>query len=126
MPRKPTGNPNGRPKKKIDQQEFEKLCALQCTLNEVCSWFRVDDVTLNRWCKETYGTTFSEVFKVKRGIGQVSLRRSQFQMAEKNPTMAIWLGKQYLGQRENIEIDHGNNELMEALTGLVRKQIDHD
>jgi hypothetical protein len=40
--------------------------------------------------------------------------------------MAIWLGKQYLGQRENIEIDHGNNELMEALTGLVRKQIDHD
>lgn len=126
MPRKPTGNPNGRPKKNIDQQEFEKLCALQCTLNEVCSWFRVDNVTLNRWCKETYGTTFSEVFKVKRGIGQVSLRRSQFQMAEKNPTMAIWLGKQYLGQRENIEIDHGNNELMEALTGLVRKQIDHD
>lgn len=126
MPRKPTGNPNGRPKKNIDQKEFEKLCALQCTLNEVCSWFNVDDVTLNRWCKETYGTTFSEVFKVKRGIGQVSLRRSQFQMAEKNPTMAIWLGKQYLGQRENIEIDHGNNELMEALTGLVRKQIDHD
>lgn len=126
MPRKPTGNPNGRPKKNIDQKEFEKLCALQCTLNEVCSWFDVDDVTLNRWCKETYGTTFSEVFKAKRGIGQVSLRRSQFQMAEKNPTMAIWLGKQYLGQRENIEIDHGNNELMEALTGLVRKQIDHD
>lgn len=126
MPRKPTGNPNGRPKKIIDQQEFEKLCAMQCTLNEVCAWFRVDDVTLNKWCKETYGTTFSEVFKVKRGIGQVSLRRSQFQMAEKNPTMAIWLGKQYLGQRENIEIDHGNNELMEALTGLVRKQIDHD
>ena len=126
MPRKPTGNPNGRPRKIIDQQEFEKLCALQCTLNEVCAWFRIDDNTLNKWCKETYGTTFSEVFKVKRGIGQVSLRRSQFQMAEKNPTMAIWLGKQYLGQRENIEIDHGNNELMEALTGLVRKQIDHD
>lgn len=126
MPRKPTGNPNGRPRKKIDQQEFEKLCALQCTLNEVCAWFRIDDNTLNKWCKETYGATFSEVFKVKRGIGQVSLRRSQFQMAEKNPTMAIWLGKQYLGQRENIEIDHGNNELMEALTGLVRKQIDHD
>lgn len=126
MPRKPTGNPNGRPKKVIDQQEFEKLCAMQCTLNEVCAWFRVDDNTLNSWCKETYGTTFSEVFKIKRGIGQVSLRRSQFQMAEKNPTMAIWLGKQYLGQRENIEIDHGNNELMEALTGLVRKQIDHD
>ena len=126
MPRKPTGNPNGRPRKQISQQEFEKLCALQCTLQEVCSWFDVDDVTLNRWCKETYGTTFSEVFKVKRGVGQVSLRRNQFQLAEKNPTMAIWLGKQYLGQRDEVEIDHKNNELMEALTGLVRKQIDHD
>lgn len=126
MPRKPTGNPNGRPRKNIDKQEFEKLCALQCTLSEVCSWFDVDDVTLNKWCKETYGTTFSEVFKVKRGIGQVSLRRHQFQLAEKNPTMAIWLGKQYLNQRDNLEIDHGNNELMESLTQLVRKQIDHD
>lgn len=126
MPGKPTGRPNGRPKKEIDKNEFEKLCALQCTLNEICAWFHVEDDTLNRWCRETYGKTFSDVFKEKRGIGQVSLRRSQFQMAEKNPTMAIWLGKQYLGQRDNIEIDHGNNELMEALTGLVRKQIDHD
>lgn len=117
----------GRPKKKIDKGQFEKLCGLQCTLDEICGYFGVQDDTLNRWCRETYdGRTFSEVFKEKRGLGKISLRRYQFQMAEKNPTMAIWLGKQYLGQRENIEIDHGNNELMEALTGLVRKQIDHD
>ena len=26
----------------------------------------------------------------------------QFKLAEKNPTMAIWLGKQYLGQKDTI------------------------
>ena len=33
----------------------------------------------------------------------ISLRRSQFKLAEKNATMAIWLGKQYLGQRNHKE-----------------------
>lgn len=90
----------GRPKKVIDQTEFEKLCGLQCTITEMCAFFNCDDMTLSKWCKETYGKSFSEVFKVKRGNGQVSLRRSQFRLAEKNAAMAIWLGKQYLDQRE--------------------------
>ena len=127
MPRKPTGRPNGRPRKKIDKAEFEKLCSLQCTLAEFCAWFDCEDDTLNKWCKENYdGMTFSEVFAIKRGIGKISLRRHQFQLAEKNPTMAIWLGKQFLGQKDEVAIDHGNNELMEALTSLVRKRMDND
>lgn len=32
--------------------------------------------------------------------GFVSLRRSQFRLAEKNAAMGIWLGKQYLGQKD--------------------------
>jgi hypothetical protein len=32
--------------------------------------------------------------------GLASLRRKQFAMAESNATMAIWLGKQYLGQKD--------------------------
>lgn len=88
---------------KIDKDEFEKLCRLQCTLSEVCDWFNVEDDTLNSWCKKTYGTTFSDVFKKKRGKGQISLRRTQWKLAEKNVAMAIWLGKQYLGQSDKIE-----------------------
>ena len=48
----------------------------------------------------------------------------QYELAEKNATMAIWLGKQLLGQRDELAIDHGNNELLEALTQLTRKRID--
>jgi len=33
----------------------------------------------------------------------MSLRRSQFALAEKNATMNMWLGKQYLGQREPVQ-----------------------
>ena len=88
---------------RIEKEEFEKLCSLQCTLLEICDFFDVEDDTLNSWCKKTYGTTFSEVFKIKRGKGQISLRRMQWKLAEKNPTMAIFLGKQYLGQTDKVE-----------------------
>lgn len=93
----------GRPRKDIDQKQFEQLCALQCTIEEVCGWFGITDKTLNAWCKRTYGSTFYEVFKQKRGAGKISLRRNQWQLAEKNANMAIWLGKQYLGQKDQIE-----------------------
>ena len=88
---------------KIDKKQFENLCGLQCTLLEICDFFDVEDDTLNSWCKKTYGTTFSEVFKIKRGKGQISLRRTQWKLAEKNPTMAIFLGKHYLGQTDKVE-----------------------
>ena len=89
-----------RPRKEIDQKQFENLCGLQCTLEEICGWFGVTDKTLNSWCKRTYSESFSEVFRQKRSTGKISLRRSQWKLAEKNANMAIWLGKQYLGQKD--------------------------
>ena len=44
---------------------------------------------------------FAEIYGQKREAGKISLRRSQFQMAQTNPTMAIFLGKQYLGQTDD-------------------------
>ena len=94
----------GRPRKEIDKTEFEKLCFLQCTEREFCSWFDVSDETLNKWCKENYdGRTFLDVFKEKRENGLISLRRTQFQLAEKSPAMAIFLGKNLLGQTDKME-----------------------
>lgn len=95
--------PGGRPLKPINQIEFEKLCGLQCTLEEICGWFDVCSDTLETWCKRTYKRSFSEVFAQKRGVGKISLRRSQWRLAENNATMAIWLGKQYLDQKDIVE-----------------------
>nr|DAM20051.1 MAG TPA: DNA-packaging protein small subunit [Caudoviricetes sp.] len=93
-----------RPRKEIDQKQFENLCGLQCTLEEICGWFDVCSDTLETWCKRTYKRSFSEVFAQKRGAGKISLRRSQWQLAAKNASMAIWLGKQYLGQRDSVDV----------------------
>ena len=94
----------GRPQKEIDRNQFEQLCSIQCTLDEIAAYFKCSDDTIERWCKREYGLTFAKVFRIKRGLGKISLRRAQFRMAEKNPTMAIWLGKQYLGQTERQEV----------------------
>lgn len=92
----------GRPAKQIDKKQFENLCSMQCTLEEICGWFEISADTLEKWCKKTYGRdmTFSKVFAIKRAGGKISLRRSQFELAKKNAAMAIWLGKQYLGQTD--------------------------
>ena len=89
-----------RPRKEIDQRQFESLCGLQCTQEEICGFFDCDDMTLNRWCKRTYRMRFSEVFKIKRQRGKVSLRRNQWKLSESSTAMAIWLGKQYLDQKD--------------------------
>lgn len=98
-------NKGGRPRIEINKKEFEKLCALQCTLEEMAGFLDCSEDTIERWCKREYKKGFAEVFRIKRGAGKISLRRSQFQLAAKNPTMAIWLGKQYLGQRDKYDIN---------------------
>lgn len=103
----------GRPRKEIDKTEFEKLCGLQCTREEICAWFDVSFKTLESWCKQEYGQSFSPVFEEKRGIGKISLRRSQFQLAKKSAAMAIFLGKNYLGQKDQPETG-GNAALKKA------------
>ena len=94
-----------RHKTELDIKQFENLCGLQCTKDEMCSFFEITDKTLERWCIRTYQKGFSEVFREKRGKGKIALRRSQFRLAEKNANMAIWLGKQYLGQTDSGKVD---------------------
>lgn len=111
-----------RPRKEIDQKQFENLCGLQCTLEEICGWFGVTDKTLNSWCKRTYSESFSEVFRQKRSTGKISLRRSQWRLAEKNASMAIWLGKQYLGQKDIVEVGVEKDNVQEdALSESLRE-----
>lgn len=90
----------GRPTMELDQTLFEDLCGIQCTLSEIASCLHCSEDTVERWCKRTYGVTYAEAHKKHCGSGKISLRRAQFRLAEKNAAMAIWLGKQYLGQRD--------------------------
>lgn len=103
MARKPTGNPTGRPRIEIDPKQFEGLCNLQCTKEEIAGFFHCSEDTIENWCKKEYGDIFSVVYKKHSQGGKISLRRYQYRMAEKSATMAIWLGKQWLGQTDKVE-----------------------
>lgn len=126
MARKPTGNPNGRPLTQIDRSEFEGCCKILCTKDEICDIFGITEKTLTAWCEREYGMGFSDIYKKLSAGGRKSLRRYQFELAENNATMAIWLGKNLLGQTDEVKIDHGNNELLTALTDLARKKMSDD
>ena len=127
MARKPTGNPNGRPPAQIEQRQFEALCAIQCTEEEICSVLGVDEATLIKWCKATYGETFSKVYKIKKLGGKASLRRMQWKLAEKSAPVAIWLGKQYLGQHEKtIPIDSNGDDVLDKICQSIQKIRESD
>lgn len=100
----------GRPKIEIDQKQFEGLCAIFCTEEEIADFFDCSVDTIGRWCKRTYDLTFAEVYKKKSAKGKASLRRMQYKAAESgNISMLIFLGKNYLGQTDRPEIEQTNN-----------------
>ena len=105
-----------RPKFKIDYDMVEKLAGIQCTQQEIASFLGCSVDTLQR------DETFCGLYKKGQENGKMSLRRIQYKLAEKNPTMAIWLGKQYLGQRDNIEVEHDTkNGILGDLIGALNK-----
>ena len=93
-----------RPHVEIDEDQFKKLCGIQCTLDEISAWFKCSPDTIERWCKREFSMGYAEAYKIWSADGKISLRRTQFKLAEKNVAMAIWLGKQYLGQRDNVDM----------------------
>lgn len=109
----------GRPQKEINQDQFEKLCAMFCKRNEIVSFFDVSEDTLERWAKRTYGETFAVVYNKKCDGGRISLRRAMLQNAlSGNVTMQIWLSKQYLGMSDNILM--GDDSLKEIEVRITK------
>lgn len=102
--------PAGRPQKTFDKKIFSDLVGLGCSQEEICWFFRdasgkpanVD--TLSRWCKREFGLNFQE-YKAKVGLMalKIQLRKNQLELSKKSSAMAIWLGKQYLNQKEAPE-----------------------
>lgn len=113
----------GRPRKEIDAKTFEYLCSIMCTEEEIAGCFDCSVDTIERWCKRTYEETFAETFKKKSAKGKMSLRRIQWKLAETNAGMAIFLGKNYLGQTDAVEYE--DTTALEKLDEILRKVKDN-
>lgn len=102
----------GRPPIEINWIEFDKLCRLQCTLEEIAGWFNCSIDTIENKVKQEHGVTFSEYFAQKRAGGKVSLRRRQYEAAMAgNTALLIFLGKQYLGQSDKNTVTGGEEPI---------------
>jgi methylphosphotriester-DNA--protein-cysteine methyltransferase len=113
----------GRPKKEFDKKAFSDLVGLGCNQEEICWYFRDETGktanidTLTRWCKRTFGMTFQEYFKQNGFMAlKIQLRRNQFELSKKSAAMAIFLGKQYLGQTDHIEVES-------SITDSTREEV---
>ncbi len=99
-----TPNKGGRPRKlnpdEATLKQLRGLGQIQATVREGAAFFGVALQTFEDFL-DLPGVR--EAFEQGKGKGKISLRRQQFQLAEKNAAMAIWLGKQYLEQHDRHE-----------------------
>src|SRR5579871_3428762 len=90
----------GRKAIRIDLEQVEKLCNLQCTDEELASFFGVSVRTIERRKNQP---AFAEVLARGKAKGKLSLRRSLWGLAAKgNPAANIFLAKNLLGYRDYV------------------------
>lgn len=101
----------GRPKKLLNElgvETIRSLASIQCTDEEIASVLGCSvDLLTNKNNREA----FQEAKEAGQLSGKASLRRMQFKTAEAgNATMQIWLGKQYLGQKDKQDLTVDNEQ----------------
>lgn len=96
-------NKGGRPKKELDAEMIGRLASIHCS---------VDEIALIMNCgRDTIYRNYMDVVEEGRAKGKMGLRRRQWEVAnEGNPTLLIWLGKQWLNQSDAQKTDDENNK----------------
>lgn len=108
IPDKPAGAPEtprgpGQPRKIEDSPETRRLFVamgkVQSTYEEIGAAFGCSGQAVLDFFRRS--PEVKELYDAAMYQGKASLRVTQFRMAQTNPAMAIWLGKQLLGQKDN-------------------------
>jgi len=120
-------NKKSGPKPKLQPTEetlktVRGLGLIQATSKECAAVLGVTEPT---WIKfKADNPEVEEALRHGQGEGLTSLRRQQFQTAMKgNPTMLIWLGKQYLGQTDKQDITA--NVTQDVTVSDARSKLEH-
>ena len=90
-----------RPYKQLDLKAIENMASIGCTNTEIALISDCSVDTVTRRC--------ADIVSKGRARGRATLRRLQWQLATKgNATMLIWLGKNTLGQSDQIKTENDN------------------
>lgn len=97
--------PQSKRLKDIDRELVLRLAMIMCTYQEISLVLGISE--------KLVVSKFKDLIEQGRSIGKKSLRRAQFEKAieGKDPRLLIFLGKNYLGQKENPDDKEGNTPL---------------
>ncbi len=111
-------NKGGRPKKHIDLKKVYELAKVAATQEEIADELGLSVRTLQR------SDEFCREYKKGLSKAKISLRRKQFLLADNNATMAIWLGKTLLKQKEvkEVKFASGDKEAKEFIENLTANE----
>ena len=108
----PEKDRGGRPRKEVDWKKVDGLCKFHVPAKEIADNLHHFDIdvsydTLDRRAHEDHGVSFAEYVKQKHdALAKPTLRQLQWEAAEGgNTAMLIWLGKQFLSQRDKADLD---------------------
>ena len=95
-----------RPEKTIDWSMVDKLLQAHCPGTEIAASFDMHPDTFYDRVKKEFKVGFTEYSQQKKTKGKNNLRLAQFRTAlEGNSTLLIWLGKNWLAQRDEPKED---------------------
>lgn len=93
----PRKNNAGRKEVQIDGAQVRTMASYGCTVAEIAAVLKCSEDTLGR----RFATELKEGRNARNGM----LRVKQFKLADKSAAMAIFLGKNYLGQKDIVKYD---------------------
>jgi len=82
-----------------------------CEGTEVAAVLGIHFNTLVNAIKSEFGCDFCDYKAEKRAIGENILRELQMKSAKTSIVMQIWLGKQYLNQKDRSDYTSGNEKI---------------
>lgn len=103
----------------IDWDKVDQHLQARCSGAAIARQLGIHSNTLYQRCKEDKGVEFVTYQQEKRAEGDDMLRLAQFKEAVKgNTSMLIWLGKQYLEQKDKSESDNRQD-----LTLTIKREV---
>lgn len=123
-------------KRTITTEQVKGLGRLQCLPREAAAFLNIRVDTFNRLLRDD--PKMKEAWEKGKALGCISLRRKQARLAGTNAAMSIFLGKQWLGQKDVVgheigdsegqplNLDHLSREERDELRQLIEKGSDEE
>lgn len=86
----------------INEAELQMLEQQFTPKSEIAKYFMCSESELDAFVKEVFGCGYQVFHDTMAARGRAVILQKQMVLADKNPNVAIFLGKQYCGQKEDV------------------------